>query len=466
MSKVTTVSRKSVSRSILYDSELPGETTTRARRAASSWPSSWSKSHARFCLEAVRELGHRALQMRHLLVEIGTQPRQFVGVAEFCRGDDLVMLFGEADVVEIGNVGRQAVGTHGQHPFVAFAAHLGLAVGFHFLRVGVTVAIVGLIARHLGARVDLAFAAAAVLAFLFFLALFGFGLVFLAGVFGAFFHRLVAIDEVEVAERHLRGLGEGRLIVDQHRERFEVAAGFLGDPLAHQRQAGFGALRRLLAGQRLADQQFERARDRHIFLRLRAADRVAAHPHRERGREILAHPRHVARAERLDPRALHRVERRCGKGFGRTRGTVDLVAVVLHPQRIAVGEAARLGDLIAGQGARRGRHLDRLADLHRRVGGESDLDLGIAGHRARHARQCGFQVVEGRLGCHITSNLASFCDGRKRGRRTARLNPLRRRACGCTPHCRPAWDRRGREQGERHARGASRHAAAVPACRQ
>ena len=49
ISNVTTVSRKSVSRSTLYDSELPGDTTTRASRAASSMPSSWSKSQLRFC---------------------------------------------------------------------------------------------------------------------------------------------------------------------------------------------------------------------------------------------------------------------------------------------------------------------------------------------------------------------------------------------------------------------------------
>ena len=54
------------------------------------------------------------------------------------------MLLGEADIVEIGNVGGQAVGPYGQHALVAFAAHLGLAVGFHFLRVGVAFAIVGL----------------------------------------------------------------------------------------------------------------------------------------------------------------------------------------------------------------------------------------------------------------------------------------------------------------------------------
>ena len=40
ISKVTTVSRNSVSRSTLYDSEWPGLTITRASRAASSRPSS------------------------------------------------------------------------------------------------------------------------------------------------------------------------------------------------------------------------------------------------------------------------------------------------------------------------------------------------------------------------------------------------------------------------------------------
>ena len=78
------------------------------------------------------------------------------------REDDLVMLFGEAQIVEIGNVARQAIGAHGQHALVAFAAHFGLAVGFHFLRVGIAVAVVGLIACHFGACIDLAFTGAAV----------------------------------------------------------------------------------------------------------------------------------------------------------------------------------------------------------------------------------------------------------------------------------------------------------------
>src|SRR3546814_18443754 len=97
--------------------------------------------------------------MRHLLVEIGAQPRQLVGVAQLGGEDDLVMLFGEAQIVEIGNVARQAIGAHRQHAFIAFAAHFGLAVGFNFLRVVIAVAIVGLFARPFGTCVALAFRA-------------------------------------------------------------------------------------------------------------------------------------------------------------------------------------------------------------------------------------------------------------------------------------------------------------------
>src|SRR3546814_15486037 len=101
----------------------------------------------------------------------------------------------------------------GQHALVAFAAHFGVAVGFHFLRVGVGVPVVGLLPVHLGARVDLGFAAAAVLAVLLVGRFFGFGLLVIAAVLGPFLQRLVALDQVEVAPRQLRGLGNGGLVV-------------------------------------------------------------------------------------------------------------------------------------------------------------------------------------------------------------------------------------------------------------
>src|SRR3546814_14805483 len=82
---------------------------------------------------------------------------------------------------------------------------------------------------------------------------------------------------------------------------------------------------------------------------------------------------------------------------------------------------ARLGDLVGGQGTRRRRHLDRLADLRGRVGGKADLDLGIARYRARDARQRGLEIVEGRRCGHFESALTSFEAGRKKiGRASCR----------------------------------------------
>src|SRR3546814_9402583 len=54
------------------------------------------------------------------------------------------------------------------------------------------------------------------------------------------------------SQRELRGFGEGHLIVEQHRQRGQVAARLVTDPFADQRQARFGSLRRPRAGQRLA----------------------------------------------------------------------------------------------------------------------------------------------------------------------------------------------------------------------
>src|SRR5690606_27275112 len=104
-------------------------------------------------------------------------------------------------------------------------------------------------AVHLGAGVDLRFAGAAFFAFLLVGGLLGFGLRLVAAVLGAFLQRFVALDQVEVAQRELRRLGKGGLVVEQHRQRGQVGARVARDPFAHQRQAGLGPLRRRFAGQ-------------------------------------------------------------------------------------------------------------------------------------------------------------------------------------------------------------------------
>src|SRR3546814_15770669 len=62
------------------------------------------------------------------------------------------------------------------------------------------VAVVGLFAVHLGPRVDLRFAGAAFFAFLLVGRLLGLSFLLVAAVLGAFRERLVALDQVEVAQ--------------------------------------------------------------------------------------------------------------------------------------------------------------------------------------------------------------------------------------------------------------------------
>ena len=72
--------------------------TMRGRRAGSSMPSSRSNSQdavllrQQAALQAVGEAPDDALEMGELLVEIGAQARQLVGIAEILGVDDLVEL--------------------------------------------------------------------------------------------------------------------------------------------------------------------------------------------------------------------------------------------------------------------------------------------------------------------------------------------------------------------------------------
>ena len=68
--------------------------------------------------------------------------------------------------------------------------------------------------------------------------------------------------------------------------------------------------------------------------------------------------------------------------------------MVPKAQREPVRETPRFGDLIGGQRARGHRHLDMLARLRRRVGGESELDLRLVGDRTRCAAEHRLEPIE------------------------------------------------------------------------
>ena len=186
--------------------------------------------------------------------------------------------------------------------------------------------------------------------------------------------------------------GEGGLVVEREAEGVEIGAGFLLDPVGDQLEPGPRRLGRRLAGQPLAHDQADRGGERHLLAAARAGQRIGPQPHLGQPGEIGAHPGHGARAERLDPRLLGGVEHRARRLVGRGDAAVQRRIVMAEAQRRGVGEAARLGGLLGADRAARHRRLDRLARHARRVAGEAQLDLGIAGDRPRRPGQ---RVAEG-----------------------------------------------------------------------
>ena len=73
----------------------------------------------------------------------------------------------------------------------------------------------------------------------------------------------------------------------------------------------------------------------------------------------------------------------------------------------------RLGHLLGRQRARGHRHLDMLARLARRVGGEGQLDLGLMRNRARRAAQHGLETIERGLSRHGSAPATRYACGQK-----------------------------------------------------
>ena len=140
-SSVTTVSRKSASRSCLKESGCIGSMTTRVSRAASSVPSSRSKSHARFCCAIslrCSRLARRATAPCRLRSSLSRKVRSrssSSGVDRFSAVDLLVVGPAEDLVAEgLGVIEDVEVGP----PRLARVGHL-LAVGIGVELVGIGV---------------------------------------------------------------------------------------------------------------------------------------------------------------------------------------------------------------------------------------------------------------------------------------------------------------------------------------
>ena len=140
----------------------------------------------------------------------------------------------------------------------------------------------------------------------------------------------------------------------------------------------------------------------------------------EHRRQVGGDALHPPRADRLDPRLLGGVEQRARSRIVRRVAAVDGVAVTGEAQRHRIADAAqdrrlaRVG-LARRLGQPRARAL-RSADQGRLVGGEGDLEVRPARHRAGAGGKRALERLGGRIGLAGRLAVGRFdVDGRHEG---------------------------------------------------
>ncbi len=119
--------------------------------------------------------------------------------------------------------------------------------------------------------------------------------------------------------------------------------------------------------------------------------------------EIGSDPGHIARTQRFDSGIFHGVKCSTCNRLSRAKRSMAGGIVMLELERKTVGKAARLGNLLGRQQSARHRHLEILAHLSRRIGGEGQFDLGFMRQSTRGAGQNLLELLQRRFTGHYST---------------------------------------------------------------
>ena len=324
-------------------------------------------------------------QAGQLLVEIGAQAAEFLGVAQLLGAHHLVMGGGEdlvgrlavAGVLDIRPRGLFAV-AHFDVVVRGFGILVGLGLGALLFRaVGVAVGTLGRI--RLGAFAVLVLVLAHVV-----LDVAGhFRRVALAGILGVVAELLA---QVEVLDDRARHAGEGGLILKLVGQPVEIGAGLgldIGAVALHQQ---LGPVGRRVAGQPLAHHQPDNVGQGGRGRIVEAVQALLLNAGFQRRGQVGAYAHQRIGPDRVDAGLLDRLEDRAGlHRLGPQLGVGGLV-VVGEAQRHLVGQAADARGLLRRQVARRVRQDGVVAVQRRPVAGEGDLQIRLLGQRTRRVR--------------------------------------------------------------------------------
>ena len=342
-------------------------------------------------LQPVGQTRHHALQVRELPVELQTQARQFLGIAQVRRvfhlvelvGEDLVARFALVPVVAGPRARLLAVGAGLQRCFelrfrrrlivrVCFGIRIGCAGGGFaaaVLRVGgFLVLFLALLLLRLGLGVLRLIA--------------GFLFVLLAAAF-VFLQR----QRFDQAAQHVGTLflvvrGLGKVVEVGIELRAELAA----ENLAHVRRRGA----EIHMAHAVVNHDLQRIG--HLDLEERAGHLVALERQTlfQRFADILAHAGVLFRADRLDPGLFHGVVGVDGFLAGGHAPRVQGDVVMLQPQRHGIGRTAQAHHVLLAQLLRRHRQAHFGADCAKLLVGrdrrEDDRRVLVAGDRSDRGR--------------------------------------------------------------------------------
>ena len=199
----------------------------------------------------------------------------------------------------------------------------------------------------------------------------------------------------------MHGLGESALVENGVAELVEFRPRLGLDDRAPEFDQARRPPRRLEAGQPFAHQHRDGVLQRRLVAIARLGEGTAMVAVVEHRGEVRGDALHAPCADRLDARLLDRVEQRARHRIDRRKATVDRVVVAGQAQRHRIGEAAQNRRLARiGLARRLGQacsHALGAADQGGLVGGEGDLQLGMARHRARARGERALERLVGRL---------------------------------------------------------------------
>ena len=363
-------------------------------------------------LELVRQSRHGALQGVELLVEIGPQALELGGLGQILGAGLLVEGGLEHRVGRIGL--RHRRGGRGLQRGLALGRlrllaglHLGGVVGVDLGLAAVLLLLLGAVGRRLVVVLRVGLGALVLGA-----VLVGVGVLVAVVVLGVgIVAELVAVAEIR--DDAPRQLGERDLVLQRGPEVLERRRGLALNELAPEPHHVVRPLGQVPARGEVAH-EVSRGDGQRRLGRLR--DLGVAAPlrlHADLGVDVARCARHVARADGLAARGLHRlveVARHLARGLVARVGLGRMVAAA---QRVGVGRAARQQHLLGLHAARHLRQAQAVGGHAGGVDGVGHAEIGVASQRARGLGQ---RLLERIGGVVLGHGSRSLLDGRRAAR--------------------------------------------------